>query len=180
MFAHYTMHAKLEASGTCSPYPLDSKMLRRPLYWEMRPVRRYVWHSQQRLTHFPLVGNVFRQIPTTDLKLSRTWSPQLPRRTIFREIEYLHSSSSQTNIPSFTNLGPSSPRFWFWHDGSSSLRDCLALHIRHSSFVGWRYQQPICWMEILRSGSGLQESSLWAMHALWSTMLCGTLLCLLG
>jgi hypothetical protein len=42
MFAHYTMHAKMEASGTCTPYPLDSKMLRRPLYWELRPVRLHI------------------------------------------------------------------------------------------------------------------------------------------
>lgn len=44
MFAHYTMHAKMEASGT--PAPLDSKLLRRPLYWEMRPVRSFTYSLQ--------------------------------------------------------------------------------------------------------------------------------------
>jgi hypothetical protein len=41
----------MEANGISTAYPLDSKMLRRPLYWEMRPASLYFWYSQQCLTH---------------------------------------------------------------------------------------------------------------------------------
>ena len=41
MFAHYTMHTKLEGTGASG-----SKLLRRPLYWEMRPVRSFYFGLQ--------------------------------------------------------------------------------------------------------------------------------------
>lgn len=58
MFAHYTMNAKMEASGSSTAYPLDPKMWRRPRYWEMRPVR-FIFGTLA-MPHIYLVGIVFR------------------------------------------------------------------------------------------------------------------------
>ena len=59
MFAHYTLHAKMEASGISSTYPPYSGMLRRPLYWEIRPVRLLLLGLTTMPYTFNLVGTVF-------------------------------------------------------------------------------------------------------------------------
>jgi len=52
------MRAKMEASGMSTACQLDPKMLRRPLYWQMRSVRVY-FYLLTPMPHTPhLVGIV--------------------------------------------------------------------------------------------------------------------------
>ncbi len=75
---------------------LSGRNLRRPLYWDLRPVRPLPLHLHSNLTL--LVGKGFRQLRPPAVRISREGSTQPTGISLLRAFEHIFPRSPPTDI----------------------------------------------------------------------------------
>lgn len=154
MFAKDATNIKSEHTGTTTSSIGSS--FRRPLYWDLRPVR---YKSTQLYFWYECFTVGKRLHPQRRVVLHVSWRRSTPGldSNILRQVQHLYACSSPTHLWKIIRNCPTSLGSGLWDDRSHGLRYCLTLFDRFKSISGRRYLWVIEWLVLFFADSDTPE-----------------------